>query len=380
MFISRLRVHGFKRLQHMEVGLSDLTVLVGPNSSGKTALLEAVRVLSRSADRALAQAVADLGGMVAVMSRGGDGLGPHFALRVPVTSSRVALYELTLRTVQSTHEVETEELWSGLAGVEHADLAFGFGLLHGVRVVDPELRGWDPRLGLERQETLLSDRPPGGSWVDELRAALASIAFYGPVDAGPDAPIRLPQQVRPARLPRPSGEYLASTLQYKRSRDRWMFDRLEGVLRTAYPGFEGLDFEPVAAGSIMLTWSERGKVYYANELSEGTLRFLLLASLLLTTELPALVLIDEPEVSLHPELLCLLSDLLQDASSRTQLLVATQSPELISWLKPEQIVVLDLDDEGWCQATPGDQLNLEDWLKDYTLGQLWTKGVIGGRS
>jgi predicted ATPase len=89
--------------------------------------------------------------------------------------------------------------------------------------------------------------------------------------------------------------------------------------------------------------------------------------------------IDEPEASLHPTLLMILKDLLYEAATHGQVLVATQSPELVSWLKPEELAVVELDEDGWTTVTPGTKLDVADWLEDYTLGQLWTKGVIGGR-
>jgi len=158
-----------------------------------------------------------------------------------------------------------------------------------------------------------------------------------------------------------------------------MFDLLESVLRTAYPGFEWVGTRAVARGLAMLVWRERGAEFDAGELSEGTLRFVWLASLLLTSRMPPLILIDEPEVSLHPDLQHALADLLMHASGRTQLVVATQSPELVSWLEPKHLVVLESDDEGWTLARSGEALNVDDWLEDYALGQLWTKGVLGGR-
>jgi predicted ATPase len=135
----------------------------------------------------------------------------------------------------------------------------------------------------------------------------------------------------------------------------------------------------VAAGHALLQWRERGQVFHSHELSDGALRFLWLAALLTFSALPPMIGIDEPEVSLHPELIKILSDLLDDASHRTQLLVATQSPELVSWLRPDQVVVLGLDEEGWTTATPGSELELEEWLKRYTLGELWVQGNLGGR-
>jgi predicted ATPase len=96
--------------------------------------------------------------------------------------------------------------------------------------------------------------------------------------------------------------------------------------------------------------------------------------------LTALTLLDEPEVSLHPELLKLLADQLREASLRTQIIVATHSDTLIRFLDPAEVVVLDSTEDGMTTLTRADQLDLGDWLKDYSLDELWRNGHIGARA
>jgi predicted ATPase len=116
-----------------------------------------------------------------------------------------------------------------------------------------------------------------------------------------------------------------------------------------------------------------------HQLSEGTLRFLWLATLLQSPGLTALTLLDEPEVSLHPELLSLLADLLREASNHTQLIVATHSDRLIRFLQPKEIVLMDSTDDGMTTMKWADELDLEKWLIDYSLDQLWSNGRLGAR-
>jgi predicted ATPase len=117
---------------------------------------------------------------------------------------------------------------------------------------------------------------------------------------------------------------------------------------------------------------------FANELSEGTLRFLWLATLLQSPGLPKITLIDEPEVSLHPEMLRLLADLMREASERTQLIVATHSDRFVRFLDQSELVVCDRDDQGGMCVTRADELNLSAWMEDCTLDQLWSMGRLGG--
>ena len=121
-------------------------------------------------------------------------------------------------------------------------------------------------------------------------------------------------------------------------------------------------------------------LFTRTNLSEGTLRFLWLTTLLQSPGLTAITLLDEPEVSLHPELLSLLADQLREASRRTQLLVATHSDTLIRFLEPSEVVVLDASEDGMTSLTRADELDLGEWLKDYSLDELWRNGRIGARA
>jgi len=117
-----------------------------------------------------------------------------------------------------------------------------------------------------------------------------------------------------------------------------------------------------------------------HQLSEGTLRFLWLVTLLQSPGLTAVTLLDEPEVSLHPELLNLLAGLMREASQRTQLIVATHADRLIRFLDPSEVVTFDLADDGSVTAAWADQFDLDAWLNEYTLDEVWRMGRIGGRS
>jgi predicted ATPase len=152
-------------------------------------------------------------------------------------------------------------------------------------------------------------------------------------------------------------------------------------LAAAFAGFERLDFPPVAAGTLAMTWKDKNfsKPIYTHELSEGTLRFLWLVTLLQSPGLTEITLIDEAEVSLHPDLLRILVDLMREASSRTQLIVATQSERLIRFLSPGDVLICDMAN-GCAEMRWADTLDLDKWLADYALDELWRLGRLGGRA
>jgi predicted ATPase len=191
----------------------------------------------------------------------------------------------------------------------------------------------------------------------------------------------MPQTLSPAQTPGGNGEDLLSCLYTIRETVRERFEAVEDALRAAFPTFERLEFPPQSGGLLTLGWRDKDltRPIFANELSEGTLRFIWLATLLQSPGLPKITLIDEPEVSLHPEMLRLLAALMREASERTQLIVATHSDRFVGFLESKELIVCDRDEQGGTTLRWADDLNLTAWLEDYTLDQLWSLGRLGGR-
>jgi predicted ATPase len=231
-------------------------------------------------------------------------------------------------------------------------------------------------------ETSLFQVPKMFQEPEDFRRKLASSTCYHVLNVDPRSPVRLPQPMRPAQLPGKNGEDLVSCLYYLRETDRDRFEAIEDALHTAFQGFERLEFPPVAAGTLAMSWRDKNfsKPLYTNQLSEGMLRFLWLVTLLQSPGLTALTLIDEPEVSLHPELLSLLADLFREASNRTQLVIATHSDRLVRFLKPSEVVAMDSTDDGMAKLTWADKLDLGEWLAEYSLDELWRRGRMGARA
>lgn len=131
---------------------------------------------------------------------------------------------------------------------------------------------------------------------------------------------------------------------------------------------------------IRLEWEENGSDTYfsASALSDGTLRFICLATLLLQPNPPSIILIDEPELGLHPAAIQVLAGMLESAATHTQLIVATQSVTLINQLRPEHVWVVDRE-EGQSVFRHLKATDMSAWLEDYGLGELWEKNIFGGR-
>jgi predicted ATPase len=377
----RLHVTGFRRLADVGFDLRPLTVLIGANGVGKTSLLDVLTMMARSAQGGLNATMTEYSGLGANLTYGRTE-ELTMAISMSVREHNPLEYLLRIRPQRSAYVIEEESLSQQRRPVpppfKHIDS-------HGADVKYFEVeqnRLVRPTWEHNPLETSLSQVPKMFQEPEEFRRRLASSTYYHALNVEPRSPVRLPQPMQPAALPGKHGEELVSCLFYLREAERARFDAVEDALRAAFPRFERLDFPPVAAGTLALAWRETGfsKPLYMHQLSEGTLRFLWLATLLQSPGLTALTLLDEPEVSLHPEFLALLADLLREASQRTQVVVATHSDRLIRFLKPSEVMVMDAEEDGTATLKWADTLDLAEWMNDYTLDELWSNGRLGARA
>lgn len=376
---NELSISGFRRLYDVHLPLRPLSVLIGANGTGKTSVLDVLSLLANSAQGKLNPFISDLSGLASVLTYDkAEELKLGISMDVPHHESLE--YSLTLSPRGVAYLVE-EEILSQQRGMPDPFLHI---VSHGadVKYFEGDQRKLiRPTWEHSPLETSLSQVPKMFKEPEEFRNRLASSTFYHVLPVEPRSSVRLPQPMQPAVLPGRNGEELVSCLFYLRETQRARFESVEDALRTAFPRFDRLEFPPVAAGTLALAWRESSysKPLYMHQLSEGTLRFLWLVTLLQSPGLTALTLLDEPEVSLHPELLNLLADLLREASRRTQIIVATHSDALIRFLDPSEVVVMDSAD-GTTTMIRADQLDLVEWLKEYTLDELWRTGRMGARA
>lgn len=381
---SRLQVQGFRHLRNLDLALGPLNVLIGANGVGKTSLLEVMSILATAADGRLEEAFSAAGGLGAVLTQ--DGRNElQLALEMPVAGQEALEYGLTVRRGGLAYDFPHEQLTQKRPGTKGKAPFFEYIDSQGgsIRYYDPELHKLvPPTWEYKPLETSLSQVPKMFREPERFREVLASSSLYHALDVSPRAPVRLPQAMRPARAPGRNGEDLVSCLYFLRETERDRFETITDTLRAAFPNFERMDFPPVAAGLLTMAWTERhyAQPLYPHQISEGILRFLWLATLLQSPTLPTVTLIDEPEVSLHPEMLRLLAGLFREAASRTQLIVATHSERLVRFLEPPELMVCDLDEDGGTSIARAGDLGIDGWLQEYSLDQLWGLGRLGGRA
>ncbi len=383
----KIRIKGFRRLFDVDLNLRPLNVVIGANGSGKTSILDVFSMLAASASGKLNETMSQLGGVESnftnlIISTEAKAKSLAFELEMGVAGHKPLQYSITLTNQGIGYEISDESLvqWQNKTQpFKHLQAHFA-----DVKYFEPPPKGmlvrpnWDYSL----KESALSQIPKMFREPEDFRKRLGSSTHYHVLDVSRRAPIRLPQQMRDAKLPGHDGQDIVSCLYTIRETDRDHFELIEATLKAGFPTFERLNFPPVAAGTLAMTWkdSTSSTPFYMHQLSEGTLRFLWLTTLLLSPGLTEVTMIDEPEVSLHPELLCTLAELLRNASKRTQLIVATHADRLVRFLEPSEVLTVNIGEGGASELIWADTIDLENWLDEYTLDEIWANGQLGARA
>jgi predicted ATPase len=214
--------------------------------------------------------------------------------------------------------------------------------------------------------------------------AMESWVLYHFNDTGDDARVKQPHAINDNLYLRPDARNLAAYLYRIQRNDPQHYARVVRTIALVAPFFGGFLLRPTPGNQefIELEWVERGQdvPFKAHVLSDGTLRFICLATLLLqpAQDQPKTIIIDEPELGLHPYAITVLASLLKAAARQNQIIVSTQSVELVNEFEPQDLIVVDRR-EGHSTFERPDEQNLMAWLDEYSLGELWKKNLLGGR-
>jgi predicted ATPase len=223
----------------------------------------------------------------------------------------------------------------------------------------------------------------GNSQFAEVQNALSDIRVFHFHDTSEAAAIRKPGYIDDNRYLRTDGGNLAAFLHGLNKRQPEYYRRVRDTIRQIAPFFDDFILQAPRENenTIRLNWKDLDSehLFGPHQLSDGTLRAIALVTLLLQpeSELPSLIILDEPEIGLHPYAMEIIASLIRSVAFHTTLLIATQSVALVNRFSPEDVIVATRSDAH----SRFDRLNskdLEAWLKDYSVGDLWEKNLIGG--
>lgn len=377
MRITRIRAKNFRCLGDVDLELRPFTVVIGPNGAGKSSLLEAIRVLGsiHQGSGAFSDTFARYGGFRATVSYFAS--DPKMLLGITLGQPNAQVkYDVALMGEGAGYFVAWEKLEKLLPprfGLERDDTN---GAYMGSQSPNTQFQiDHGPRFAFE----VISPVPK------ELRGVFPvgqKTSMFQAYKFQPNERVRAPQQLQLSEVPSNEGTDLFSALYRMKTEQPGHYRDLMDVMRCAVPELEEIEYPVAGLGHVNLTWKQKNlpsKLFYAYQLSDGTLRLLWLMTVLHAVSDDGLVLIDEPELSLHPQWLMLLVSIMRKVSARTTLVVATQSAEFIRWVKPEELVIADMTESGARFSWASDRSDLSKWLEDFTLSELWTMGELGGR-
>ena len=380
-------IEGYRSLKRVAWKPGDLNVLIGPNGGGKSNLLRFLELMKASADKRLAKHVREEGGME-LMLWDGRAEGITFELEVPCPSGCGCLsYILSLYRIGKTggHRI-VNEILQRVAG-DGGKVDFTKSLIldrHGerARVFDEEgLPESLPQEDIPEEETLLSmaGGPFGlGKVAGSLQSQLANWGIYPEFQTGRNAPARKGSVSRTETRLDPDGGNLLSVLHTLYEGNRDFKNDVNQAMQAAFGSdFEELLFPPEADQRIQLRvrWKSLSRAQSAADLSDGTLRFLHLLTILANPDPPALIAIDEPETGLHPAMQQIVAEYAVEASRRSQVVLTTHSPEFLDAFGERLPVITVVESqEGQTQLRNLSAEALRAWLKSFTLGEMLRTG------
>lgn len=393
MGLQEVEIRGFRSLKHVTWRPEKLNIVIGPNGSGKSNFLRAIAMLQQGATGGLPNQVLRQGGIGPLLW---DGESSELSWRIktdPVTPGlntvKSALtYELVLRRLGATssYRVEMEQLAS-YAKVEALEAREPFKFLrrdpHRAVTFDQQQHGFAAHEdSVPDDQTLLSlvAGPFGNTVILGFRDRLASWGIYHDLHVDQQATIRQSTIARLEKRVSPDGQNLVRVLHTLYSGDREFKKSLDSAMRAAFgTDFEELVFPPAADQQVQLRlrWKSLRREQSALDLSDGTIRFLLLFTILASPNPGDLIAIDEPEVGLHPGMLPIIAELAMDASRKTQVILTTHSPELLDAFgeDPPTTTVAQWTNGETCFSTiEWEKLKL--WLKKYRLGEMLRSGEL----
>ncbi len=397
MQLKTLTVSGFRSLKHdIKWQPGNLNILIGPNGSGKSNILRTIDLLAASAQGRLDNMVRSAGGIEPLLW---DGSAEAIELMVdctPTESFRNPLresltYKLKLdRNVKSSDYRIGFELLGNYHQVRNGQQAEPFKFLESdgrsAKIFDENHRSLTaPQGTIPEFETLLSlaaDPFSQNRVITAFRAQMASWNIYHDFNTGPESAVRKPAVTRLERRVAADGQNLIPVLHTLYTGDRDFKREINAAMAAAFgDDFEELVFAPAADQRIGLRvrWRSLRREQSAADLSDGTLRFLFLLTVLASPDAAPVIAIDEPESGLHPSMERIIAEFAVAASANSQIILATHSPHLLdAFSRCDLTTTVVKWSDGTSRLTTLPQDQLAKWLEHYTLGDLHRSGELEG--
>ncbi|PWK22648.1 putative ATPase [Arcicella aurantiaca] len=355
--INLIRIRNFKSIREMELKLLPINVLIGANGAGKSNFINFFKLIYNIYTQNLQNYIAEEAGAENVLY---NGLKESERLLGRIEFDNTNAYSFTLKPNQQGYlffEFDITRFHHGYGKTDWDEVSLGNGYL-------------ESRLKNEE----------GGRY-KYVKKYMSSFKIFHFHDTSKTAKIKQKCNIDDNQFLFEDAGNLAAYLYFLQEKHPKSFKKIEMIIRSVAPYFDCFVLEPdrIREDKIQLSWRQKDSDMnlYAMQLSDGTLRFMALATLLLQPELPSTIIIDEPELGLHPFAINKLAGLIKKASAQSQIIISTQSINLVDNFSPEDIITVDREDNQSVFVRQNSE-SLKDWLREYSIGDLWNKNVIGG--
>lgn len=351
--MERIEIHGYKSIKNLELPLRNINIMIGANGSGKSNFLSFFVFLKLIYNRVLKEHVALSGGMDKFLFMGRKNT-TEITTKLTFPSNA---YSFTLKAGNESLIVTKEGLW------------YDKNPFKGNPV--------DIASMVEESNLQFSTEPRAGY----IRDYLNELKKYHFHDTSRNSPFTKVSNIHnDGFFLYSQGENLAAFLYTIQQQAPLSYQLIVRTIQAVAPYFRDFFFRPDDTGNLSLRWQDKycDNVYGVTDLSDGTIRFIALATLFLQPNLPKTLILDEPELGLHPVAISKLSGLIKSAAAKDcQVIIATQSTDLISYFDAEDIITVDQRNGESCYR----RLSTEElgvWLEDYTIDELWKRNMING--
>ncbi|MGL4411172.1 MAG: AAA family ATPase [Bacteroidales bacterium] len=356
--INEICIEGFKSIRKQTIELSNINLLIGGNGIGKSNFVSLFTFVRQLYDASLSNYVIRKGGADRLLFCGRK-ITRELIVNISFSNKQGEVF--------NRFDVWLEEVDDRLL-IRELGTAFKSGVWHKQTF---ETNVWESHFRNIRQGQAY--------WVNDLLREFEVFHFH---DTGDLSPMKKKSNVSDNRGLRNDGSNLAAFLYYLSEKHPRHYRMIEMTISSIAPFFDGFILEPNRLNNelIELEWREKGSDTYYNayQLSDGTLRFMALTTLLMQPNKPKIIIIDEPELGLHPVAINKLAAMIRKASHESQMIISTQSVNLVDQFDPEDVIVVERND-GASEFKRLNSQGLNQWLESYTLGEIWQKNIFGGQ-
>jgi predicted ATPase len=361
-YLKRISIKGFRSIKEADIELGKLNVLIGANGSGKSNFVGFFKMLNEMMGGRLQTYISVTGGATSLLY-----LGPKVSPELDATLIFDANNSNAFYRFRLPHAAKDS--------VTFAQETFG----------SEDRPGFIITAGSGHSEAELTKAASMGenTYYKYFWNLVGTCRVYHFHDTSPTAAIRRRGYIGDNHQLRSDAGNLAALLYAYRQTSEMVYRRIISAIRKILPEFDDFDLQPdrLNPNEIALAWHRVGTDYQfgPHQISDGSLRAMAILTLLLQPkkELPGVIILDEPELGLHPYAITIIAGLLHAASASSQVIVATQSQAFLDHFAPSEIIVVDADKNGSHFKRLSEE-ELKDWLADYSVGELWEKNVIGG--